>query len=248
MNADGQFGRGNPKLRAIFIPEGHPRNITGPETVSAAGPGAMALSAMLLPGDADIPPGYVRLGRYIMPSSTQVDRDRSDPCGSASIRGIGEPADGIAEPARARVWPPTGVPAAGDDDLVQVAITMWGALQDAALLRRVSDPQGPASGPHNPVGSRVLTGLANDYSLPGNRMANGEIFDPDAMNAAMLNVRLGTTVTVALADGPQRSVNVVVTDRGPYVAGRIIDLTPAAFTALAGSRAAGLIRVLVSIP
>ncbi|HME20099.1 MAG TPA: septal ring lytic transglycosylase RlpA family protein [Acetobacteraceae bacterium] len=101
---------------------------------------------------------------------------------------------------------------------------------------------------HSPTGSRVLNGLASYYSLPGNRMANGQIFDPGAMNAAMLDVGFGTTVTVALADDPRRSISVVVTDRGPYVSGRIIDLTPAAFTALAGSLATGLVRVVVRIP
>ena len=102
-------------------------------------------------------------------------------------------------------------------------------------------------GTSNPVNSRTLTGIASYYDLPGNRMANGQIFNPDAMNAAMLGVGLGTTVTVALADDPRRSIDVVVTDRGPYVAGRIIDLTPAAFTALTGGLAAGVVRVVVTI-
>jgi rare lipoprotein A len=98
------------------------------------------------------------------------------------------------------------------------------------------------------VDSRTISGQASYYDSPGNLMANGQLFDRNAMNAAMLGVPLGTTVTVALAANPARSITVRITDHGPYVPGRVIDLTPAAFVALVGSLNVGVTRVVVTIP
>jgi hypothetical protein len=98
------------------------------------------------------------------------------------------------------------------------------------------------------VDSRTISGEASYYDLPGNLMANGQPFDPNAMSAAMLRVPLGTVVTVSLAGNPTRSISVRITDRGPYVTGRIIDLSPAAFVALVGSLDVGVARVVVMIP
>jgi len=79
-------------------------------------------------------------------------------------------------------------------------------------------------------------------------MANRQPYDPNAMTAAMLGVAFGTVVTVTLAGDPSRSITVTVTDRGAYVAGRVIDLSPAAFTALVGSLAPGVVQVVVTVP
>lgn len=99
-----------------------------------------------------------------------------------------------------------------------------------------------------PVSQRNPSGIASWYNLVGQRMANGQIFDPNAMNAAMRDVPLGTVVTVRLAEDPSRFITVTISDRGPYKAGRVIDLTKAAFKALVGSVAAGLVKVIVTIP
>ena len=59
----------------------------------------------------------------------------------------------------------------------------------------------------------------------GRKMANGERFDPNENNAASKTLPLGTTARVTnLANG--RSAVVEIEDRGPYVAGRIVDLSP----------------------
>jgi len=68
------------------------------------------------------------------------------------------------------------------------------------------------------------------------------------MTAAMVNVPLGTKVTVISLREPTKSIAVTVTDRGPFVPGRIIDLTPKAFQALFGSTKVGVSDVLVLIP
>jgi rare lipoprotein A len=93
-----------------------------------------------------------------------------------------------------------------------------------------------------------VRGRALYYNLPGNKMANGEPFDPNAMAAAMLKVPLGTKVKVTSLEDPSKSIEVTVTDRGPYVTGRVIDLTPKAFETLFGSVRKGIGQVVVSTP
>lgn len=70
------------------------------------------------------------------------------------------------------------------------------------------------------------TGRASWYALTS-RTASGERCDPNALTAAHRSLPFGTKVKVEnLHNG--RSVVVRINDRGPYVAGRIIDLTKAA--------------------
>ena len=61
--------------------------------------------------------------------------------------------------------------------------------------------------------------------------ANGEVFDPTALSAAHKTLKFGTVVRVEDTK-TGRSVEVRINDRGPFVQGRIIDLTPAAAKAL----------------
>jgi rare lipoprotein A len=72
------------------------------------------------------------------------------------------------------------------------------------------------------------TGIASVYSLSsGSKTANGERLNPNALTAAHRTLAFGTKVRVVHA-GSGRSVVVTINDRGPFVHGRIIDLTPAA--------------------
>lgn len=69
-------------------------------------------------------------------------------------------------------------------------------------------------------------GVASYYWQP-QRVASGGWFNPNAMTAAHKTLPFGTRVRVThLGNG--KSVDVVINDRGPYVAGRIIDLSKAA--------------------
>lgn len=72
-------------------------------------------------------------------------------------------------------------------------------------------------------------GVASWYGpgFKGNRTASGEKFDPKALTAAHPTLPFGTLVEVSRRD-KKKSVIVVVTDRGPYAAGRAIDLSRAA--------------------
>src|SRR5215470_15682623 len=78
------------------------------------------------------------------------------------------------------------------------------------------------------VGGRQ-EGIASWYGpgFHGRRTANGEIYDQYELTAAHQTLPLGTRVMVtSLANG--RSVEVRINDRGPFVGGRVIDLSYAA--------------------
>ena len=73
------------------------------------------------------------------------------------------------------------------------------------------------------------TGMASYYaeSYNGKKTANGEIYNSSDLTAAHKKLPFGTRVKVTnLANG--KTVKVRINDRGPYVSGRIIDLTRAA--------------------
>ena len=75
------------------------------------------------------------------------------------------------------------------------------------------------------------TGIASWYGpgFYGHRTACGQVYTGRGLTAAHKSLPCGTHVRVSTG---RRSVEVVVTDRGPYVRGRVIDLSPAARSAL----------------
>ena len=106
----------------------------------------------------------------------------------------------------------------------------------------------PASVDAHPVSSDVaLKGLASWYgdAHHGRRTANGEVFDQEALTAAHPSLPFGTMVRVTnLRNG--RTVEVRVNDRGPVIAGRIIDLSRAAARAI-GSVGRGVVPVRLEV-
>ena len=73
-------------------------------------------------------------------------------------------------------------------------------------------------------------GLASYYS-EGTQTASGEQYDPNALTAAHPNLPFGTKLRVTnVATG--RSVIVRVNDRGPFVPGRVVDVSSSAAAAL----------------
>jgi rare lipoprotein A len=90
-------------------------------------------------------------------------------------------------------------------------------------------------------------GVASWYGeqFHGRQAANGELFDMDALTAAHRTMPLGSIVRVVnLANG--KHLHVRITDRGPYVNGRILDLSRAAAIQLGMDRD-GLARVQIAI-
>jgi rare lipoprotein A len=78
---------------------------------------------------------------------------------------------------------------------------------------------------HNAPSDGQASYYADRYH--GRTTASGETFDVDALTAAHKSLAFGTVVRVTnLNNG--KSVTVRINDRGPYVDGRVIDLSPAA--------------------
>ncbi|MFM0197648.1 septal ring lytic transglycosylase RlpA family protein [Paraburkholderia strydomiana] len=89
----------------------------------------------------------------------------------------------------------------------------------------------------------LQTGLASWYGkvFHGRRTASGERYNMHALTAAHRTLPLGACVRVT-AVGRERSVVVRINDRGPFVHGRIIDLSYAAAEAI-GVNVAGTLPV-----
>jgi len=83
-------------------------------------------------------------------------------------------------------------------------------------------------------------------SLRGQRTASGAPYDPGAMTAAHRTLPFGTRVRVTRTDTGQSTV-VTVTDRGPWIDGRVIDVSEAAAEVL-GFRGRGLAPVRLTLP
>ena len=88
----------------------------------------------------------------------------------------------------------------------------------------------------SPGQARSQTGIASVYGngdgYAGRKTANGERMNPRAMTAAHRTLPFGTRVAVVNQRNGKQVV-VRISDRGPFIRGRIIDLTPA------GARAIG---------
>jgi len=91
----------------------------------------------------------------------------------------------------------------------------------------------------------VQHGVASYYTTDeqGYRTASGRRLQDNALTAAHKTLPFGTKVKVTNVK-TEKSVIVEITDRGPYVGGRPIDLTRAAFAAIASTKQ-GLVKVRV---
>jgi rare lipoprotein A len=98
---------------------------------------------------------------------------------------------------------------------------------------------------HQPILSEV--GYATWYTAPykGRRAANGEVFDDDAMTAAHRTLPMGSLVVVTNLKTGQSGV-MRITDRGPFVEDRMLDLTIAS-AKVTGVYRAGLVQVRMDV-
>ncbi len=117
----------------------------------------------------------------------------------------------------------------------------------AATSNVPSIPSQPAPAPAIRQPIFVETGLASWYGPPyhNRKASNGEIYDMNALTAAHRTLPLGSIVRVTNVS-TQHSVVVRITDRGPFIPGRIIDLSLAAAKAVDVWRP-GLARVKVEL-
>jgi len=92
-----------------------------------------------------------------------------------------------------------------------------------------------------PLSASAQSGIASVYS--GGRTANGETARASGLTAAHRSLPFGTLVRVT-NQRSGRSVVVRINDRGPFIPGRVIDVTPAAARALGFS---GLAPVTLAV-
>ncbi|MGH9357014.1 MAG: septal ring lytic transglycosylase RlpA family protein [Terriglobia bacterium] len=122
-----------------------------------------------------------------------------------------------------------------------------------AAFAAVSVPSQAGTPAYVPVGScsarRAIwkDGLASWYGqqFQGDPTASGEAFDMNGLTAAHRDLPLGTEIRVTNLRN-QRSLVLRVNDRGPFIPGRMLDVSRAAAKRL-GFAARGLARVRVDI-
>jgi peptidoglycan lytic transglycosylase len=116
------------------------------------------------------------------------------------------------------------------------------APSPAPAVARPPEPPSPGATASTQQRGRIST-YGNDFA--GKKTASGEAFDPNALTMAHRTLPFGTRVRVTNLEN-QRSVEVVVNDRGPFVAGRIADLSEAAARRV-GMVSKGVVEALLDI-
>ncbi len=123
-----------------------------------------------------------------------------------------------------------------------VVATVWALALLAGCSRAVvsTPPVPPAAGTEQ-------VGFASWYGAPhhGRRTASGEVYDMHQLTAAHRTMPFGTRLLVTNRDTSQ-SAEVRVNDRGPFVEGRILDVSYAAARQL-GAVGPGIIPVRVRV-
>ena len=110
-------------------------------------------------------------------------------------------------------------------------------------------PPPPAGYAQNREGRSLSSeiGIASWYGAPYHnaRGANGQVYNQNAMTAAHRTLPLGTVVRVTNLETRQSTI-VTITDRGPFVPGRMLDLSRAAALKI-GVWRAGTARVRIDV-
>jgi len=123
-----------------------------------------------------------------------------------------------------------------------VKIMAWKIGTAASLALAI----GIASGPAVAKSGRPIVGVASYYNKDyRGRTASGQRYDPNKFTCAHRSLPFGTRLRVTDAK-TQRSVQVTVNDRGPFIKGRVLDLSFAAAKAL-NMPGRGLIRVTAAV-
>ncbi len=133
-----------------------------------------------------------------------------------------------AEPTRPAAPPAASVPPSAPSDMPESA---------------TADPAKPDAGSFTEIGR----GQASWYGpgFHGRKTANGERYDQRAMTAAHKTLPFGSLVRVrSLVNG--KEVDVRINDRGPFIGGRVIDVSRAAAEAL-GMMGVGVKPVLLLV-
>ena len=127
-----------------------------------------------------------------------------------------------------------------------VALTTASVSAKAACSPRCAPEH--VRGPATPdLSARERVGMASFYAREffGRTMTDGEPMDPHGSNAASRTLPLGTVAQVTnVATG--KSAIVKIEDRGPYIKGRIVDLSPSTASKIGITRRTGVAKVVVA--
>jgi len=143
-----------------------------------------------------------------------------------------------------------GVGAAMDSAATAPAPPSHARSPEASRLSRHQTKPGrlsPEARPQLDRTGRKRFGKASIYApmFAGRKMADGTRMRPTSNNAASRTLPLGTTARVTNLETGKTAV-VTIHDRGPYVAGRIVDLSPATARDTGLDRRTGVTRVEVA--
>jgi rare lipoprotein A len=122
------------------------------------------------------------------------------------------------------------------------------ALSAAAASAASASPRPErVAGTGNPdLSARKRLGVASFYAgrFFGKRMADGALMNPHGSNAASRTLPLGTVAKVTnISTG--KSAIVTIEDRGPYIKGRIVDLSPSTARKIGITPKMGVAKVAV---
>ncbi|WP_338695748.1 septal ring lytic transglycosylase RlpA family protein [Bradyrhizobium sp. 26S5] len=106
-------------------------------------------------------------------------------------------------------------------------------------------PDGSEDKPATRIASRTFSGKASFYSYRTGKAASGVAFDRELPTAAHRSLPFGTKVRVTDLV-TERSVVVRITDRGPNIRGRVLDLSHGAARSL-GIMDRGVVDVRVEV-
>lgn len=121
------------------------------------------------------------------------------------------------------------------------------AASERAIHRDPPHRIKPTAKPVLDYSGRRRIGIASYYAnwFAGRKMANGYRMDPHGNNAASRTLPLGTVARVTNLRTHQSAL-VTIQDRGPYIQGRIVDLSPATARRIGITRRMGIARVRVT--
>lgn len=174
-------------------------------------------------------------------SRTRVGaRVQREPSDRVVLVGAGSQGDGGSSPAEQQ---PTALASRQSADAPDSSPSESTAAQEppdepAPSPPEPAQPAPPEPSPPEPAAQEstgnTQEGEASRYAdhFAGDATASGEPYDPNALTAAHRSLPLGTVVTVTNTATGQ-TVRVRINDRGPYVSGRIIDLSRAAWDRIA---------------
>jgi rare lipoprotein A len=96
------------------------------------------------------------------------------------------------------------------------------------------------------LSGRKKVGKASVYArrFAGHKMADGKLMEPTENNAASKTLPMGTTAKVTNVETGKSAV-VKIEDRGPYVKGRILDLSPSTAQKIGVDPNEGVVKVSI---